>query len=228
MSPAIGLVAHLGFGFPLVDRQLARIDSWFGVNTPAIQTWSRGNEFGRTVIAGYGSILFFVIAAFFLPLLVRRIRAVRIFLAANIFSFLIAYPMLFIVPAVGPWFAYHTIPTPGQKMVESALLALRQPGACTLGNTAVICIPSFHVIWAIICAYALWSVRWMRIPALLIAALLIFSTLATGWHYFIDVISGAAVASVSLRLAIAYVRVAGSCLQAKETRVPALAGVIEA
>lgn len=225
VSPDVGLVAHLGFGVHLIDLRLARIDSWLGMYTPAIEAWSRGNAFGQFVIIAYGSIGFFIMAAFFLPLFTRKTRIVRVFLAANILAFVFSYPLLFLFPAVGPWFAYHTTATPGQKMVEVALQALRQPGPCTLGNTAIICIPSFHVIWAVLCGYSLWHFRRIRIPALLVSALFVFSTLATGWHYFIDLIAGGAVAATAILLAIAFVRLTGPCLREKEARSESLTGV---
>lgn len=82
-----------------------------------------------------------------------------------------------------------------------------------LGLTGILCIPSFHVIWALLCAYSLWDVRPLRIPAAIFSALLIFSTLATGWHYLVDVIAGAFVALASIQLARAFVRFTGRSIR---------------
>jgi membrane-associated phospholipid phosphatase len=51
--------------------------------------------------------------------------------------------------------------------------------------------------------------RLLRWPAFLIAALIIVSTMTTGWHYGVDVIAGVAIAAGSTMLA-------GRFLQAKK------------
>jgi membrane-associated phospholipid phosphatase len=63
----------------------------------------------------------------------------------------------------------------------------------------VVCFPSFHVIWAILCAAALWTYKPLRVPVALVYGLIILSTMTTGWHYFIDVVAGAVVALLSLK-----------------------------
>lgn len=206
ISPAVPLIAHLGYRVPLMDSQLAHLDSWLGVSVPAIASWSRSHWLGSLAISSYKLVRAYVILAFFLPLLARRYNVARTYLAANLIAGLISLPCMYIAPAAGPWFAYHLAATKGQMMLQASLFALRQPGPCVLGLTGILCIPSFHVIWALLCAYALWHVRPLRIPAAVFSALLIFSTLATGWHYFVDVIAGAFVALASIRLARAFVR----------------------
>jgi membrane-associated phospholipid phosphatase len=70
----------------------------------------------------------------------------------------------------------------------------------------MICFPSFHVIWAILCVAALWGYRFLRIPVALLAAMIILSTVTTGWHYFIDVLGGVVIAALSLSAARYYMR----------------------
>ena len=66
------------------------------------------------------------------------------------------------------------------------------------------CFPSFHVIWAVLSARALWGFRRLRIPVSMLAGLLSVSTMTTGWHYFVDVLGGLVVAEVSILAAKAY------------------------
>jgi membrane-associated phospholipid phosphatase len=68
----------------------------------------------------------------------------------------------------------------------------------TLPPDVLICFPSFHVIWAILFAQALWGFRYLRIPVALLAGLIIMSTLTTGWHYFVDVLAGILLASFAV------------------------------
>lgn len=69
-------------------------------------------------------------------------------------------------------------------------------------DAAIVCFPSFHVIWAILSAIALGGTwRFLRIPSALFATLVIASTMSTGWHYATDVLGGLIIAAVSLLLA---------------------------
>jgi membrane-associated phospholipid phosphatase len=65
-------------------------------------------------------------------------------------------------------------------------------------------LPSFHVIWAILCAAALWGYRPLRVPVALLSIMIVFSTLTTGWHYFTDVLAGVVVAAIAMVIARRY------------------------
>ena len=62
----------------------------------------------------------------------------------------------------------------------------------------MVCFPSFHVAWAIFFVAALWGFRWLRIPAVIVSAMVILSTMTTGWHYFVDVLGGIVLAVISI------------------------------
>lgn len=206
-GPATGLVAHLGFKSALVDSYLARADSFFGIQVPAISVWCSHHWLGRLVVSSYGWLGRYLAVSLFLPILLGRTSTARKFIAADLIAFYISLPCLYFFPAVGPWFGYHVAPYKGEgeMMIQLALFALRKPGPCVLGLTGILCLPSFHVIWAILCAYTLWNIRGARIPAIVVSASLIIATLATEWHYFVDVIAGLFVALVSIFLARAFV-----------------------
>ena len=65
-------------------------------------------------------------------------------------------------------------------------------------EAGVVCFPSFHVAWAIFFVAALWGFRWLRIPAVIVSAMVILSTMTTGWHYFVDVLGGIVLAVISI------------------------------
>jgi membrane-associated phospholipid phosphatase len=78
---------------------------------------------------------------------------------------------------------------------------------------AIICFPSFHAIWAIFCAAALWGFRLLRLPVALLSGMIVVSTVTTGWHYVSDVVAGVAVAGLSLVIANVCLPHGSSCSQ---------------
>lgn len=58
----------------------------------------------------------------------------------------------------------------------------------------LIAFPSFHSAAAVLFAFAAWPVRWIRIPSLLLNALMLAATPIQGGHYFADTIGGICVA----------------------------------
>jgi hypothetical protein len=64
-----------------------------------------------------------------------------------------------------------------------------------LGNMkGIITFPSFHTELAIITAWAFWTIRWLRYPAIALNALVVISTPTHGGHYFIDAMAGGVLA----------------------------------
>jgi len=142
----------------------------------------------------------------FAPALMGKMKHAREFLLANLAAFVIGLPLFALLPAVGPWYCYHLIPNPAQAACWAQFLALRAPGPYIFQEQAagIVCFPSFHVIWAILCAAALWGFRPLRLPVALLSVMIIASTLTTGWHYFSDVLAGIVIAALSMAIARVY------------------------
>jgi hypothetical protein len=62
------------------------------------------------------------------------------------------------------------------------------------GLAGIVTFPSFHAASAVLYAWALWPVRWMRPVAILANAAMLASTPIDGGHYFVDLLAGIAVA----------------------------------
>ena len=67
--------------------------------------------------------------------------------------------------------------------------------------------PSFHTILAVLAAAALWSVPDLCWLTSVWAALIVVSTVTTGWHFIIDVLAGFVVVAISIAMAKAFMRI---------------------
>ena len=67
-----------------------------------------------------------------------------------------------------------------------------------LGLGGIVTFPSFHAASAVLFAWALWAVRWVRPLALLVNGAMLAATPLNGGHYFIDVIAGVAIAALAI------------------------------
>jgi len=202
----VGVAGRVGMRFPLRDDLLARVDAGMGVDVRGILAWADHHWLGAVIDRSYPYLFPMLLAALLVPALTGRVRAAREFLTGNLLAFAIGMPLFALFPAVGPWYGYHFAPNPGQAVCERSMMLLRTPGPYSLQPFGVVCFPSFHVIWALLCVCALWSIRPLRIPAVLLATLVILSTLTTAWHYFADVAAGFLVAAAAIALSRALSR----------------------
>ena len=191
---------------PLQDTLFGRIDQSLGIYVPSIEAWANHHWLGTLLNRSYPWLLPLLAAAAFAPALMGKMKHAREFLLANFAAFAIGLPLFALLPAVGPWYCYHLAANPAQAACWAQLLALRVPGPYIFQEQAagVVCFPSFHVVWAILCASALWGFRPIRIPVALLSLMIIVSTLTTGWHYFSDVLGGIAIAALSMAIARVY------------------------
>lgn len=84
----------------------------------------------------------------------------------------------------------------------SDLLQVRANGGYVMRNASgIIAFPSYHCVAALLNLWAIWTVRPLRLPFLLLDMLMIASAPLVGGHYVADLIGGAVVALLSVLLA---------------------------
>lgn len=191
------------YRYPLRDILWRHLDERLGISLPAFVAFAThhptlGNLLGRS----YGMVHPMLLCAIFLPVLLGRRVAAERFLLANAFAFVLALPCMVFLPAVGPWVAWNFTPNHAQILCAYGIHALREgPISDSALFGATVCLPSFHVFWALVSAYALQPFRLLRIPAIVLAGLIVISTMTTGWHYGVDVIAGVLLAAICIAIA---------------------------
>lgn len=187
----VTVAARLGMGIRLQDAHFVAWDRWLGVNVTSIATWASNHWLGILANRSYAMLFPFMRIAILLPVLTGKMKYAQKFLAANLVAFVLGLPLFALLPGIGPWYGYHLAARPDQAFCQALVLLIRQPGPYMYRYpSGVICFPSFHVVWAILCVHALWGFRLLRIPVCLFSSLIIFSTLTTGNHYLCDVLAG--------------------------------------
>lgn len=202
----VDVAGRLGRAFPLRDALFARVDAHLGVNIAAVAHWSALHWMGRAVNSTYIVLTPLLVLAFLLPGLTGQAKSVKRLLVGNLLAFAVGLPIYACLPAVGPWYGEDFAANPVQVVCQTDVQNLRQPGPYEHRPTGVICFPSFHVMWAILCAEALGCFRPLRWPAWIVAALIVASTMTSGWHYFTDVLGGFALAGIAIAAAHRLVR----------------------
>ena len=195
------MVSH---AFPLRDMLWRSLDEHLWINIPAIMAFTGSHPllFFLLPYSYYWGLHPLLLSAIFLPACTGERIASQRFILANAFGFVIALPCMLLLPAVGPWVAWHFAPNPAQFACELSIHSLRT-GVISSGDSfgGIICFPSFHVFWAVVSAHALQPFRLLRYPAILVAGLITVSTMSTGWHYGVDVIAGLVLAGICTLIA---------------------------
>jgi membrane-associated phospholipid phosphatase len=188
---------------PLVDRQLAGLDTALRCSTLSVVVWLRFHDALRmTLYLAYAGLRLLALLAVMVPILQGRFRESQQYVLAVTIAAVLAIGLFAIWPAVGPWVVYGYQPRSNQAHSQAVLLALKQYHQPPRdGIAAIVSFPSFHVVLALLSAAALWSNRRARPLLAVLTAAICFSTVATGWHYVTDVLGGLAVAPAAYLVA---------------------------
>jgi membrane-associated phospholipid phosphatase len=189
---------------PLVDPQLTAIDAHLHFATVAWVHFVRHIPALRIALALVYAVepLLLLAALVVLPFM-GRADASRRYVLGIVIAAVITAAAFALWPAAGPWTTEGYRATRDQVQVTTylALLKSHAPVSLNMEDAGIVAFPSFHTLLAVLSAVALGALRRLRWPAWILAALIILSTLTTGWHYLTDVLGGLLLAAISLAAA---------------------------
>ena len=198
-------------GQPLIDRELLLADQYIGYDWRAYARFVANHPLiARAMKFSYTFI-------FFMPLIVtvvlsatKNIRALEKFILAGLISLVITTGIFALFPATTAWThlqlgdveigAFHHLPLSSQDWIRK-LIQIRQGDAAAiqrLDGNGLIAFPSFHATAALLFVWSTWTIRWLRVPMVIIACALLLGTPIFGGHYVSDMIAGAVVMMVSV------------------------------
>lgn len=196
-------------GFPMQDATLLAIDRAIGLDwaayvdfvdaRPALASWLN---------CGYAMIGWPLFAIPVALAATHRYQRIEEFTFA--FGAALAATTLIsaLVPAIGVYQQIGLDPgslkniNPGAYLEQLRDLPPTREGVLRhlelLGLGGIVTFPSFHAASAVLFAWALWTVRWLRPIGLLANGAMLAATPLNGGHYFIDLIAGVVIAVVAI------------------------------
>lgn len=178
--------------FSPIDNQLIKIDSFFGIHIEKIVAWIATKPWLTAILSlSYDSLPWQMA---YLPLILifaRKFGYLREFYSLMLLTTLLGFIFYYFWPTVGPaaaigspYFTTYQYAT-GLKFIE-----IHNHLMPTTNEGGLIAMPSFHMIWALLCLNLSRCLPFIFFLLLPINLLLIASCVLLGWHYFIDLVGG--------------------------------------
>jgi len=193
---------------PYRDAELLALDRWLGFEREAYMAFLKQHTGLRDVLYfAYTTIMHQTLLVCIVPLVVRRIDRLQAYIIAFAFAVTATCVIASFIPAANALIYVDKAPIDLSTLPDgghSYFPTLEGLRAGTLrvidfgGMEGLISFPSFHTANAILFVWALWPIRLLRLPMLVLNFLLIASTPLAGAHYLIDLIGGTAVAFAAI------------------------------
>jgi membrane-associated phospholipid phosphatase len=193
---------------PYREPELLALDRWLGFEREAYMAFLKQHTRLRDVLYfAYTTIMHQTLLVCIVPLVARRLDRLQAYIIGFAFAVTTTAVIASLIPAANALIYVDNAPTDMSTLPDgghSYFPTLEGLRAGTLrvinfgGMEGLISFPSFHTANAILFVWALWPIRLLRLPMLVLNSLLIASTPLAGAHYFVDLIGGTAVAFAAI------------------------------
>jgi hypothetical protein len=198
--------------FPLQDANLLALDRALGLDWAAYVAFVNEHPVLAAWLSyGYSMIRWPLFAIPVVLAAAHRYHRLSEFTLAFGLALIATTVVSALVPAIGVYQEIGLDPSALQNLDPRAYLdqvrdlapvregALRYLDLFALAG--IVTFPSFHAASALLYAWALWPVRWIRPIAIIANGMMLASTPIAGGHYFIDLAAGLAVAMLAIVVA---------------------------
>jgi hypothetical protein len=183
---------------PLRDAEFARIDAALGFDWIQWLRFVGSHQLLQRILAiAYATMLPQIIGSIIYFAHTERIDRNRELLCMAIFSLIASTAIASILPAISPYIRLHGV----QPEDSQVMLNLRDGtiSTVTLGQMqGIIEFPSFHTVIAVLLMYVHRMPSRSFVPVLILNFFMLLSLPSGGHHYLVDLIAGAAVATLSI------------------------------
>ncbi len=197
---------------PLADGMLGKMDGALGFSTIGAIGLVNGFPTLNWILArSYESLLLqILVLPFAVCLFCGRRRAYEFifaFIVLSTISIIVRIPFPSHGAIIGQGFdpaSFSYISQSASRGFITSLDAVRgDPGFILSARNAsgIVTFPSGHASAAVLCAWAVWPSRVLRMPMVLLNSLMFISTITCGSHYLVDVIAAGGIAMIATRLA---------------------------
>ncbi len=209
----LGVLSYVSsrLNFPLTDAALINLDLALGFDWKSYVAWVDKTPWLADLFTyayfSSGPQIMVLVALLFLC---KHTAHNQRFLIAFILTALVTVVLAALFPAVGGYVYYdidvHThyqnIHPAAARIHEADLMAMRNHTMSVLAFPlqGLVTFPSFHSALSIVLIYAAWPVWWLRIIALPLNIVILFSTPVDGGHYLTDILGGVVIALMVIAL----------------------------
>jgi hypothetical protein len=203
------LISYLSRELPFWDHLLARGDTILGFDWLAMLAWS--NEHPVLTAVAYGTYMSAAFQSVVIPILLAalcRFRALHISTIALFLTLIVTYTVACLFPALGTYEYFGISPTQHPNIAVRVaslhvpeIMGVRDGSIINISRlapTGLVTFPSFHAASAVLLAWALWHIPYLRYPGLILNILMLAATPLHGSHFVTDVLAGALTAAVCL------------------------------
>ncbi|WP_114947626.1 phosphatase PAP2 family protein [Microvirga calopogonii] len=206
------VVSYLSRSQPFWDDLLAAGDKALGFDWVAMLQWA--NDHPVVTALGYGIYMSAGFQSIMAPILLAglgRYRALQVSTVALLLALIVTYGIAWFLPVLGTYEFYGIDPAQHPNIAVRVaslhvpeIMGMRDGSILNISRlapTGLITFPSFHAANAVLLAWALWHIPYLRYPGLVLNGLMLLATPLHGSHFLVDVLAGALNAALAIAAA---------------------------